>query len=287
MDARKFKEQFDEDGYVILRNFIPIELIDNARIALERIVDALAEQRVANGDIPHAFKDEPFELRFKKLFENEPDSGLIQFTSELHQPEFYDLYTYPRLLDLAQSYLGDELRVIIYVVRMRAFPNKLYESLWHQDTGYLGAGRGTSEHSDEVYAQLRYMNCWTPFQPVNRHNGYMQVIPGTHKLGVAKHVTVPPYNYLHIDFDLINPMIDSGQVVNIELNPGDVLIFQNLLFHQGSENNSGKLRWNADFRYQDARQPTLTSVNGHLVCSRAHPERVVSSREEWAHISWS
>ena len=287
MDAQTFKEQFDEDGYVILRDFIPIELMNNARVAVERIVDALAGQRVANGDIPHAFKDEPFELRFKNLFENEPDSGLIQFTSELHQPEFYDLYTYPRLLDLAQFYLGDELRMIIYVVRMRAFPNKLYESLWHQDTGYLGAGRGTSEHSDEVYAQLRYMNCWTPFQPVNRHNGYMQVIPGTHKLGVAKHVTVPPYNYLHIDFDLINPMIDSGQVVNIELNPGDVLIFQNLLFHQGSENNSGKLRWNADFRYQDARQPTLTSVNGHLVCSRAHPERVVSSREEWAHISWS
>ena len=113
MDAQKFKEQFDEDGYVILRDFVPIELIDNARVALERIVDALADERVANGNIPHAFKDEPFELRFKKLFENEPESGLIQFTSELHQPEFYDLYTYPRMLDLAQSYLDDELRVII------------------------------------------------------------------------------------------------------------------------------------------------------------------------------
>ena len=127
MDAQKFKEQFDEDGYVILRDFVPIELIDNARVALERIVDALADERVANENIPHAFRDEPFELRFKKLFENEPDSGLIQFTSELHQPEFYDLYTYPCMLDLAQSYLDDELRVIIYVIRMRAFPNKLYE----------------------------------------------------------------------------------------------------------------------------------------------------------------
>ena len=115
----------------------------------------------------------------------------------------------------------------------------------------------------------------------------MQVIPGTHKLGVVKHVTVPPYNYLHIDFDLINPMIDSGQVVNMGLAPGDVLIFQNLLFHQGSENNSGQLRLSADFRYQDARQPTLTSVTGHLVRSRAHPECVISSREEWAHTSWS
>ncbi len=115
----------------------------------------------------------------------------------------------------------------------------------------------------------------------------MQVIPGTHKLGVAKRVYVPPYDYLHIDFDLINPMIDAGKVVDIEINPGDMLIFQNLLFHQGGVNHSGKLRWNADFRYQDARQPTLTSVNGHLVRSRAHPEQVISSREEWARMSWS
>ena len=145
MDAQTFKEQFDEDGYVILRDFIPIELMNNARVAVERIVDALAGQSVANGDIPHAFKDESnnarvaverivdalagqsvangdiphafkdesFELQFKKLFENEPNSGLIQFTSELHQPEFYDLYTYQPMLDLAQSYLGDELRMII------------------------------------------------------------------------------------------------------------------------------------------------------------------------------
>ena len=113
MDAQKFKEQFDEDGYVILRDFVPIELIDNARVALERIVDALVDERVANRNFPHAFKDEPFERRFKKLFENERNSGLIQFTSELHQPEFYELYTYQPMLDLAQSYLGDELRMII------------------------------------------------------------------------------------------------------------------------------------------------------------------------------
>ena len=48
MDAQKFQEQFDEDGYVILRDFVPIELIDNARVALERIVDALADERIAN-----------------------------------------------------------------------------------------------------------------------------------------------------------------------------------------------------------------------------------------------
>ena len=75
MDAQTFKEQFDEDGYVILRDFIPIELMNNARVAVERIVDALAGQSVANGDIPHAFKDESFELQFKKLFRERTEFG--------------------------------------------------------------------------------------------------------------------------------------------------------------------------------------------------------------------
>ena len=34
VDAQKFKEQFDEDGYIILRDFIPVELMDNPRLLL-------------------------------------------------------------------------------------------------------------------------------------------------------------------------------------------------------------------------------------------------------------
>lgn len=287
IDAEHFKGRFDEDGYVIVRNLMPLEIMNNAQTAIERLVAELAEERVATGRIPHSFKEEPFARRFKKIYENEPEAGPIQFTNQLHQSELYDLYSYPPILDLVQSYLGDEIRLLVYVVRMRAFRHQKYQSLWHQDAGYLGAGRGQSEYSDEAYAQLRYVNCWTPFQQVNTYNGCMEFIPGTHKLGVVKHVALPPYNYLHIDFELINPMIEAGKQVQIELDPGDIVFFHNLLFHQGQDNYSGQLRWSADFRYQDARQETLTNLKGHLIRSRSHPDKVVSSREDWARLGWT
>ena len=38
-----------------------------------------------------------------KLYENEPKAGPIQFTGELHEPEMFDLYSYPPMLELAES----------------------------------------------------------------------------------------------------------------------------------------------------------------------------------------
>ena len=138
IDTDRFKEQFDEDGYVIVRNLMPLEIMNNAQTAIERLVAELAEERVATGRIPHSFKEEPFARRFKKIYENEPEAGPIQFTNQLHQSELYDLYSYPPILDLVQSYLGDEIRLLVYVVRMRAFRHQKCQSLWHQDAGYLG-----------------------------------------------------------------------------------------------------------------------------------------------------
>ena len=60
MDKETFKQQFDEDGYVILKNFILLELMENAKTAINRMVDKLAEEQFAAGKIPHPFKDEPF-----------------------------------------------------------------------------------------------------------------------------------------------------------------------------------------------------------------------------------
>ena len=72
IDAEHFKERFDEDGYVIVRNLMPLEIMNNAQTAIERLVAELAAERVATGRIPHSFKEEPFARRFKKIYENEP-----------------------------------------------------------------------------------------------------------------------------------------------------------------------------------------------------------------------
>jgi len=75
--------------------------------------------------------------------------------------------------------------------------------------------------------------------------------------------------------------------VNIETEPGDVVLFSNLLFHQGLPNRTKAVRWSSDWRYQDATQPTLRKEKGHLARSRKHPELAVGSAQEWTRLSFT
>jgi|SaaInlStandDraft_1057018.scaffolds.fasta_scaffold19553_3 phytanoyl-CoA hydroxylase len=282
MEIKQFKEEFEENGYVILRNFIPSTILKEVQKAVENLVEELAQDRLEKGLITESFKEEPFNNRFKKLYENDQNSGPLQFTHELQKKEFFKLYSHPPLLKLVQSYLGDEVLLLMNVVRIRAFPNEKYRSMWHQDSAYLGMGN--SKESNEKLQALKFINCWAPLVPVNKNNGCMEFVPGTHKLGVVNHVAMKPNGYLHVDPKILNPYLEAGKAVDIELNVGDIVLFHNFIFHQGQENYSGKLRWNADFRFRDARQNTLS--NGHYIVSAEHPEKVVSSGEEWADTRW-
>jgi phytanoyl-CoA hydroxylase len=284
MKNKQFEEEFEENGYVILRNFIPKTTLTQVQIGVEALVEELAQQRLAEGLIPELYSEEPFNNRFKKIYENDQNSGPLQFTAELQKKEFFDLYSYPPLLKLVQSYLGDEVLLLMNVIRIRAFPNEKYRSMWHQDTAYLGAGKNSE--SNKKFAALRFINCWAPLVPVNKENGCMEFIPGSHKCGFVKHVPMDPHGYLHIDPEILNPYLQARKAVDIELDVGDIVLFHNLIFHQGQENISGTLRWNADFRFRDANQDTLGKDRGHYIISSQFPEKLVVSGEDWELRPW-
>lgn len=82
MPAGHFKYRSDDNGYLILRKFVPLEIISNAQLAIERIIDELAEDRVESRNVPRAFEDGPCNIRFKKIYENEPESTPVQFTMD-------------------------------------------------------------------------------------------------------------------------------------------------------------------------------------------------------------
>jgi phytanoyl-CoA hydroxylase len=101
-------------------------------------------------------------------------------------------------------------------------------------------------------------------------------------LGVVPHVK--KQHYLELAPDVLNQY--EPQAVNIELDPGDVVLFNNLLFHRGLPNTTQTIRWSLDWRYQDATQPTLRKDQGHIARSRSNPSSAVQSAEEWAKLTW-
>ena len=281
-NGSKLAEDFVEQGYVILRNFIKPEDVEQAKTAVIDITEEHIEGLFKAGEINDKFESDPWETRLARIYENCLDSTstpLQVFKPELHKKGLFSLFGNPGLLDIVEQILGPEIRLFPnYSVRPKLPDHKATLVLWHQDGAYT-----ESLSQNKKVAQSAMVNVWTPFVPATTQNGCMQFIPKTHKLGLVKHVQKD--YYLEIDREVLLPILD--QAIDIELNPGDIVMFSNLLFHQGLANKTQSIRWSADWRYQDATQSTLRSESGHVVRSQRDPDSVVTNADHWAQLSFS
>ena len=272
------KQQFESRGYYICKGLLSAEVVQSVRSEMEAIVDFLADWLVTRELIKDPMKEEPFETRIAKLYHDNLDEAPKNLRHFLNRSGLFDLFFNAELLDLVEEILGPEIRLYPNYSARPKLPD--WEGtlvLWHQDGGYTDSMSGQNGSAD----QLRMVNVWSPLVPTRVENGCMQFIPGTHKLGIVPHVSKK--HYLEIADDHLKPRLKYA--VNIEVDPGDVVLFHNLLFHCGLPNKSKTVRWSLDWRYQDATQPTMRTENGHLARSRNNPAAVVQSASQWARLT--
>jgi hypothetical protein len=126
------------------------------------------------------------------------------------------------------------------------------------------------------------INVWTPLVPISRENGCVRVIPGSHKLDVMSLLPPPGSSafaaqqrtgYLVVDPDLMAKY--EHKAVDIELKPGDVLLFKQQLVHSGRPNLSEGVRWSLDWRYRNPNCRNLEAgaeeVERHAPVLHLHP----------------
>ena len=273
MDAAA-RTQLAEQGYLILRGFLTPAILEEACSAINELVDQQAERLVTTGKRRDRLEAEPFATRLLKLYTERMAEAPVLFRPQLHLAGLFPLFFNPALLDLVETVLGGEIRLYPnYSVRPKYPDLAATEVLWHQDGGYTEGDVG----------DLRMVNVWTPLVPARVANGCMQFIPGTHKLGPVPHERRQYY------LEIASAVLDAhrDRAINIELDPGDVVLFHNLLFHRGLPNHSPEIRWSADWRYQDATQSTLRKEHGHLARSRQQPAAAVQSAAQWASLSFT
>ncbi len=276
-------EQFETTGYVILKGFYPDRVVEAARRDAEELVERFAQRLMADGKISRDHAGSAFETRLARICEDAPEESPHIFRKELHLAGMYDVFFYPPLLDIVQALLGEELRLYPnYSIRPKLPGHAPTLVLWHQDGGYTYQVHRDGNHSADTVDALRMVNVWSPLVPAQEANGCMQFIPGTHLIGMARHEDRE--FYLEITREDLEPYVD--QAVSIELDPGDIVLFHNMLYHQGLPNLSDQVRWSMDWRYQDARQPTLRSTKGHLARSHLHPDEVVRDAGDWVRRSF-
>lgn len=108
---------------------------------------------------------------------------------------------------------------------------------WHQDSTYWGLD------PDDV------VTAWVALTEVTEENGYMQIIPGSHKIDQLPHLDTFHKDNLLSRGQEIAVEVDTSAARGITLHPGEISLHHIKLVHGSAANRSGDRRIGFAMRY--------------------------------------
>ena len=231
-------DQWENDGYLLLKNVIPISVINGVRDSFARVVDGIIRELKADGLIEDEGADLPFETRFAQVAGEHANRFGRSWRNEVATFEIFELHYAPHLVDAIGQLTGtDVIGHPVFNARPKLPGQQLTVVPWHQDSGYFGTVSETS----------LIPTAWIPLVPVDETNGCLQVVAGSHRLGVVNHHTEEREGKF---LEVMDEFIENSRVVTCPMEVGDALVFHNLTLHRSLPHTTSKdIRWAIDIRY--------------------------------------
>lgn len=171
----------------------------------------------------------------------------------MHSAAFFRSGMDPSVLDVVEAIIGSDIELFMNGQCLYKEPCGGHPKLLHQDASYF-------EHKyDGPCAILSYC-IDTDFQ-----RGALHVVPGSHKLGILRHVDT--FSHLGLDPSIWN----FDKAVAIEGKAGDAIFFHVNTIHGSPENHSNVARPVFIHRYRRADDYVVINATG--TGSRADAER--------------
>lgn len=210
MAATKQEFDFERDGFIVLRSVFTEETLAPMRALLCEIID-YADRNYYD----------PFTRYYMK---HRSDQGVLYDIYQRH-PEVGVFARNPVILESLSKILGGDIL--------------LYEN----SVVYKPKGRknGVPFHQDFISRpnEPPKFIAWMAIDPVRKDGGALKVIPGSHRGGFLPWHRVKGETH----HDRIDPSkLDISNLQHIELDPGDVLIFNQLVVHGSDEAHTDSLR---------------------------------------------
>ncbi|MBI2254326.1 MAG: phytanoyl-CoA dioxygenase family protein [Proteobacteria bacterium] len=240
------REAFEEDGYLLIENFVPPSLCDQLIARANALVegfDAEAHRTIfSTKSVAHAadryFQESGDAIRFFLEEEAVDSDGRLtrpkalavnKLGHAMHDldPVFSAFSRQPRLAALAKGLLTDPLLLqSMYIFKQ---PGIGGEVSWHQDSTYL-------------YTEpMSCIGFWFALEDADSTNGGMLGMPGAHRGPLRK-------RFRHVDEDcLVTETLDAAPwpdcpAVNLDAKKGSLIVLHGLLPHYSSANRSTRSR---------------------------------------------
>jgi phytanoyl-CoA hydroxylase len=208
MNKETLKRQFDEQGFVIVRQFLPPDDLQQLRTELDRYIRDVVPG-LPGGDAFYQDRGRPETL---KQMQHMGQDGF-----------FNDYRRHSRWCELATALIGETCEA--------------NEPEWFNKPP--GTAHPTPPHQDNFYFCLKPPNVltmWLALDVVDDGNGCLRYVAGSHQRGIRPH---GPTEVLGFSQGILNfNEDDRRREVAIHLQPGDLVVHHGNTIHRAEPNTS-------------------------------------------------
>jgi ectoine hydroxylase-related dioxygenase (phytanoyl-CoA dioxygenase family) len=204
------KKQYQEEGYFLLPNVLPLEHLELLRNQAQFFIDR---------------QDREFDKHKTDVMGiNHRNKRYFVHNCRIDRPEMTDFVFSDLMADVCRATLGDEAYLFWdqYVIKCA---DKGMKFSWHQDSGYVHP-----KHKP-------YVSCWITLDDVTEENGTVYLLPYSMS-GIrtwVQHVEDP------VSHDLVG-YFGSQRGIPVILPAGSIAVFSSYVFHSSGANTTNKMR---------------------------------------------
>ncbi len=243
-------QRFDEQGYVVLEDRLRGEELSG----LQRRIDEIMLHRA---DVPYDrmlmqldSRDGSYEDAGEQSLGHKGRTLNYRKIQNLeHDPLFLEYMQRPIFAKACARIYGVGRAIAVFRAMFMNKPSKRGTFLpWHQD-------RWNTLDRDPL------LTAWTALDPATRENGCVQVIPGSHRLGLIN----PEHHSGFLTPEQAERLCRQEDVVHLELEAGQVMLLHNWLLHASDGNRSAQSRRAFSVCYMDAATADRSAGAGYPV----------------------
>ena len=232
-DFEPLSKQLEEDGYLLLRGLVDVELVATIK---EDILSILRKRNISEDD----GTSEP-------LWSGGPpptdDEYMAVYDSISSLKSLKDLAESPDIVKVMAGLLGSSVQVWQQLICRMIFPDP-------QGRAPMGLNGHQDANPKFGYMVRNFYTCWLPLMEIDANLGGLEIAPGSHKKGILVHPGTLASSTEEAKKREAGLAAEDFEWVSSDYQPGDAVIFTSLTVHRGSPNQSDRIRLSCDFRYQ-------------------------------------
>lgn len=237
------KENFLRDGYVLIEDFVPREILVGIRLELLGLIQLLVEANKFNGFADLNYSDDGIlDEAFLRLRELDPKLTSKVYAAAKKLPSIARFVTSDAHLNVAQQLIG---------TRKVAFSDRG----WGLRIDYPNDVKYATPLHQDYHTQIGSVNgivIWVPITDVSLDMGPLVFYPKSDSLGIQRIKKVDNGSpSTDLEIVISSPDLENFSGLQPEVKAGTAVIINYLLLHKSGKNLSQKCRWSILSRWFD------------------------------------